>query len=156
MDDIADTPRLQAPRFGLLLARMPCHFCNAPTPTAAVWVPEFQEIDDEAPLTGGPALLRFIEAMDEAAIAQVQFHAPWLRMAHTRTSGTTYLAHHCATCGSLQGDHFVFSPNGPYWPQDDAALARLRLIPCEGPLDAQACAGESAWMERVEDVCARE
>ena len=30
-------------------------------------------------------------------------------------------AHHRTTCGALQRDHFVLSPDSPYWPQDEAA-----------------------------------
>lgn len=102
---------------------------------------------------GEGALLRYIERLNEEAAAFVAGHAPWLRFAATRTSGQTYLAHHCTTCGALQGDHFVFSPDGPYWPQDDVQLASLRFIRGLGPLTAQASAGQSGWMNNVPKVC---
>ena len=105
---------------------------------------------------GADALLHYIERLDATAAAFVLRQAPWLRLAHTRTSGQTYYAHHCTTCGALQRDHFVFSPDGPYWPQDDVALARLRLIEGVGALTATATAGESGWMERISNVCTRE
>ena len=77
----------------------------------------------------------------------------WLRYAPTRTSGQIYLAHHCTTCGALQGDHFVFSPDGPYWPEGDVQLASLRFIRGLGQLTAQASAEQSAWMDRVPLIC---
>ncbi|HDS1106765.1 TPA: hypothetical protein QDZ64_002392 [Stenotrophomonas maltophilia] len=119
-----------------------------------MWVPSFEERDDEGVVDQGEgALLRYIEHLDECAAAFVTGHAPWLRYASTRTSGQIYLAHHCTTCGALQGDHFVFSPDGQYWPQDDVQLASLRFIPGLGPLTAQASAGQSAWMDRVPLIC---
>ncbi|WP_313222233.1 hypothetical protein [Pseudoxanthomonas mexicana] len=145
---------LHAPAYGLLLGQTTCHFCHASTHAAAVWVPSFEERDEEGVVDQGEgALLRYIEHLDESAIAFVTGHAPWLRFASTRTSGQTYLAHHCTTCGALQGDHFVFSPDGPYWPQDDVQLAYLRFIPGLGSLTAQASAGQSAWMDRVPLSC---
>jgi len=145
---------LRAPAYGLLLALTNCHFCHAPTPTAAVWVPSFEEHDDEGLVDQGEgAVLRYIECMDEGAAAFVAGHAPWLRFATTRTQGQTSLAHHCTTCGAFQGDHFVLLPDGPYWPQDDVQLASLRFIRGLGPLTAQACAGQSAWMDRVPVTC---
>lgn len=145
---------LHAPAYGLLLGRTECHFCHASTPTAAVWVPSFEEHDDEGMADQGDgALLRYIERLDENTAAFVAGHAAWLRFDATRASGQTYLAHHCTTCGALQGDHFVFSPDGPYWPQDDVQLASLRFIRGLGPLTAQASAGQSAWMDRVPVAC---
>jgi len=120
---------LHAPAYGLLLGRTECHFCHASTPTAAVWVPSFEEHDDEGMADQGDgALLRYIERLDENTAAFVAGHA-------------------------LQGDHFVFSPDGPYWPQDDVQLASLRFIRGLGPLTAQASAGQSAWMDRAPVAC---
>lgn len=150
-------PEIHAPRFGLLLGSIDCHLCQAPTPTAALWVSSYLEVEEgESIAAGGPALLRYIEQLEPPTLAFVQSRTPWLRMSATRTSGLTYLAHHCITCGAVQGDHFVFDPDGPYWPQDDKALAKLKLVPGQGAVTAQATAGESAWMERVEEVCHRE
>lgn len=148
---------LRAPRYGLLLGKTTCHYCRAEMRTAAVWVASFVEIEEgEVVGEGEGALLRYVEHMDAAAAAFVLQHAPWLRLASTRTSGQTYYAHHCTTCGALQGDHYVFSPDGPYWPQDDVALARLLLIKGVGALAATASPAESGWMRRIADVCRRE
>lgn len=98
-------------------------------------------------------MLHYIQHLDESAANFVASHAPWLRYAPTRTSELTYLVHHCTTCGALQGDHFVFSPDGPYWPQGDDQLASLRFIQGLGPITAWATAGQSAWMDRVLQVC---
>ncbi|HEL3259593.1 TPA: hypothetical protein UMH03_000423 [Stenotrophomonas maltophilia] len=115
-----------------------------------MWVPSFEEHDDEGLVDQGEgAVLRYIERLDENAVAFVAGHAPWLRFATTRTSGQTYLAHHCTTCGALQGDHFVF------WPQSDVELARLTFVQGLGPLTAQASAGQSTWMDRVPLGCAQ-
>lgn len=156
MNDFLPDGALSAPTYGLLLGQTTCHHCRAQTPTAALWVSSFVETDDEGVVDHGDgALLSYIEHLDEVAAAFVSGHAPWLRLASTRTSGQTYYAHHCTTCGALQGDHFIFSPDGAYWPQDDVDLGRLRFIEGPGALTAQASAGQSAWMDRVHDVCER-
>lgn len=160
MDDLASHEArdraLRAPAYGLLLGQTNCYYCQARTPTAALWVPSFVETDEEGVADqGDSALLRYIEHLGDGAAAFVRGHAPWLRLTSTRTSGQTYYAHHCTTCGALQGDHFVFSPDGPYWPQDDIELARLRFVEGPGALIAQASAGQSQWMERVPNVCER-
>lgn len=155
--EIASSPHILAGHFGLVFGQTRCQFCNAIMPTAAVWVSSYEERDEEEEAsTGGPAILRFTEWLDEAALNQIHTLAPWLRFAYTRTSCTTYLAHHCTTCGALMGDHYVHSPEGPYWPHDDTALASLRFLPCRGALQARSCPGESSWMERVESDCSRE
>lgn len=148
---------LSAPTYGLLFGQARCHYCHAQTPTAALWVSSFVETDKEGVVDQGDgALLHYTEHLDEGTAAFVRGHAPWVRMASTSTSGQSYYAHHCTTCGALQGDHYVFSPDGPYWPQDDAELARLRFILGPGELTARASAGQSEWMERVAHVCHRE
>lgn len=48
-------------------------------------------------------MLRCIGHLDESTAAFMTDHAPWLRYVPTRTSGQVYLAHHCTTCGVLQG-----------------------------------------------------
>lgn len=161
MSDLAysDTPGgpLRAPAYGLLLGQTRCHDCHAQTPMAALWVSSFVETDEEGVVDQGDgALLHYIEYLDEGAVAFMRGHAPWLRLASTHMSGQTYYAHHCTTCDALQGDHYVFSPDGPYWPQDDVDVGRLRFIQGPGELTARASAGQSAWMERVPHVCNRE
>lgn len=145
---------LRASAHGLLLGQTDCHFCQAPPAAAALWVPSFEEHDAEGLADQGEgAVLRYIERLNEEAAAFVAGHAPWLRFATTRTSGQTYLAHHCTTCRALQGDHFVFSPDGPCWPQDDVELARLAFVQGLGPITAQASAGQGAWMDRAPLIC---
>lgn len=151
------TPNLFADRFGLLLAQTNCHHCQGPTPTVAVWVPAFHAIDEEGhPQEGEGAVLRYIEWLDRPVLEQVAGRAPWLRVAPTRTSGRSYLAHHCTTCGALQGDHYVHSPDGPYFPQDNVELGRVLFVEGAGSLRARADVGESAWMDQVEQACRRE
>lgn len=88
-------------------------------------------------------MLRCIGHLDESTAAFMTDHAPWLRYVPTRTSGQVYLAHHCTTYGVLQGDHFVFSPDGPCWPHYDVDLARLTFVQGLGPITAQAFAAQS-------------
>ncbi|MCE4308098.1 hypothetical protein LYZ79_15955, partial [Xanthomonas hortorum pv. vitians] len=51
---------------------------------------------------------------------------------------------HCKACDELQGDHFVFSPDGPFFPQDQAGVDQLKVIPGHGPLMANASTVQSS------------
>jgi hypothetical protein len=149
-------PTLLAPRFGLLFGEIKCHHCQAPSPTVAVWVPSHQDVDEEGEVDeGGAALLSYIQWLDPDALALLASRAPWVRMASTAMSGTTYLANHCTTCGTVQGDYYVFHPDGPYWPQEDS-LTRMLFVEGRGSLKAVASAGQSMWMECVEHVALRD
>ncbi len=151
-----DEPILEAPRYGLLLAGIYCYSCQAHTPTATIWMADFQEREQGDVLDEGEAaLLTYVQWLDPKAAELVTIHAPWLRLAATKMSGMTYWANHCETCGAIQGDHYVHEVDGPYWPRDDSVLARLTLVPGPGILRARGSASQSSWMSRVEDVCQR-
>lgn len=151
------SPNLSAVRYGLLLAEIRCHHCETSTPVAAIWIAGFEERDDgEIVDSGEAALLAYPEWLDEGAAQLIRTHAPWKHVATTRTSGITYWANHCRVCGADQGDHYVSGVDGPYWPQDDAALARLQFVRGACPLQAVGSTSQSLWMRRVEDVCSRD
>ena len=148
------SPTLNAARHGLLLAEIRCYHCQAHTSVVVIWMADFEEYEDGAVIDSGEAaLLAYPEWLDDGAIRLIQAHAPWMRPAATKTSGITYCANHCQICGAVQGDHYVGGVNGPYWPQDDEALARLTFVRGAGPLRAAGSTSQSSWMTRVEDVC---
>lgn len=142
---------LEAPAYALLLAAISCWQCKAKTSTAAIWIPSYVERDEDGDQYAGdgPAVLKYVEGLSPDCVEHVQRVAPWLRPAPTRTSGIEYLAHHCASCDAVQGDHYVFGVDGPYFPQDEAAIASLQVVPGVGALRAVATAAGSGWMERV-------
>ncbi|WP_297866098.1 hypothetical protein [Silanimonas sp.] len=143
--------RVRASSFGLVVGTATCHACSTPTPVARLWVPEYTyhfEPDDELEIEADPAMLSFVSDLSAAAMVRIQAHAPWLRMAPTRTSGMTYLANHCA-CGAVQGDHYLGVPGEAFFPLSQDQLQGLRFLPCEGPLEAEASPGSSAWMVQV-------
>lgn len=146
------TPTLTALRYGLLLAETACYHCQAITPTAAIWVGDYQEHDEEGELVDqdAAALLKYAVWLDEGATALFATHAPWVKLAPTQTAGLTYWANHCRVCGSVQGDHFVQGVDGPYWPEDEKAWVSLSYEPGIGPIRAVAEASRSVWMEQVE------
>jgi len=148
---LSDHADLEAPAYALLLATIPCWECRSVTPTAALWVPNYVEHDEEGePYPGdGAAVLHYIQGLDAGTFVHLRQVAPWLRPASTQMSGMRYLAHHCGSCNAVQGDHFVFGPDGPYFPQDDAAIAAFQVVPGVGALRAVATVGGSGWMDRV-------
>ena len=142
---------LEAPAYALLLATASCWQCKATTPAAAIWLPSYVESDEDGDRYAGDgaAVLKYVERLNADCLEHVQGVASWLRPAPTRTSGIHYLAHHCESCSAVQGDHFVFGVDGPYWLEDDEAIASLRVVPGVGALRAVATAAGSGWMDRV-------
>jgi hypothetical protein len=143
--------RVRAPSFGLVMGTATCHACSASTPVARLWVPEHTyvfEPGDEPEHEPDPATLSFVSGLSAAVLDQVRTHAPWMRMAPTRTSGMTYLANHCQ-CGAVQGDHYLGEPGGAFFPLSEDQVQALRFLPCEDPLEAEASPGSSSWMAQV-------
>ncbi|MEC3888913.1 hypothetical protein [Xanthomonas campestris] len=58
----------------------------------------------------------------------------------------TYLTNHCQACDALQGDHFVYGPDGPFFPQDRAGVDQLKVIPGHGAVMASASTAQSGWI----------
>jgi len=46
----------------------------------------------------------------------VRATTPWLKPSYSQMTVQTYLANHCQSCDALQGDHFVYTPDGPFFP----------------------------------------
>ncbi|MEA9705218.1 hypothetical protein [Xanthomonas campestris] len=144
----------RAPSYALLQANTQCWKCAKVIPVTTVWVPSFtdnegvEEPDDE-PEVGGTATLGYIEALDSGTAAHIQAVAPWLKPGRSETANATYWANHCEACGAIQGDHFVMGVNGPFFPQDQAGVDAIQVIPGHGPLSAQASGSQSGWMDLV-------
>lgn len=152
--DLMTQLTFSAPNYALLQATTQCWKCAKATPVTTVWVPSFidnegvEEPDDE-PEIGGTATLGYIKALDPGTAAHIQEVAPWLKPGRSETANATYWANHCKACGAIQGDHFVRGVDGPFFPQDQAGVDALQVIPGRGPLSAQASASQSGWMDLV-------
>ncbi|AMJ57415.1 hypothetical protein AXG53_12765 [Stenotrophomonas sp. KCTC 12332] len=134
---------LLAPSYALLLSQTTCYYCRDATPTAALWVPSFQEIDlqdGEVVTSDEPALLKSVEALDLQTQIFIQARAPWLRLTRSRTADFAYWANHCQTCGALQGDHYLFGVDGPYGLKSEEQLIALDRSDGFGSLEAVAVA----------------
>ena len=130
----------------VLRAAMPCWKCGELPAVAAIWI--------DADLSGqaygdGPALLTYIESLNPEAMEQVFALAPWMRLTPSFTTQRLYLANHCGPCGTLQGDHFVHGVDGPFFPQTDEEIARIRIAAGKGHLRAEADCSRSAWMSHI-------
>jgi hypothetical protein len=152
MSDDAST--LKAPRFAILTTNHPCWTCDAQVPMSALWVPSFTEHyedDDEPGHSNEPTVLMFIESMSRDALVQVEESAPWMRMATTKTSRTTYLANHCQVCGSVQGDFHVHGLEGPFGIElmTPEAATRLTVRHLDLPIEAQCAFAQATWMEHI-------
>jgi thiol-disulfide isomerase/thioredoxin len=146
-----DESRVTAPGYALLRADATCWKCGQTTPVVALWVPSFT-LDDGAgePLVDAdPAVLQYVQALPPDAVAHLQQRAPWLRPAHTVGSQTTYWANHCVACDAIQGDRYLFGPEGPFFPQTAEELRRIRFVRIDSQLSCTAQPGSSSWMAQV-------
>ncbi|MEA9920820.1 hypothetical protein [Xanthomonas campestris] len=138
---------IAATSYALLQGETTCWKCSATIPVTALWVPGFIDNEDEEyPQEGGPSLLKYISELDMGTMARVQVEAPWLKPNYSQTADRTYLANHCQACDALQGDHFVYGPDGPFFPQDRAGVDQLKVIPGHGAVMASASTAQSGWI----------
>ena len=141
---------ITATSYALLQGKFTCWKCSESIVVTAIWVPGFLDNEDEEyPEEGGPSLLKYVSELDVGTMARVRAAAPWLKPNCSQTANQTYVANHCQICGTLQGDHFIFSPDGPFFPQDQAGVDQLKVIPGHGPLMASASTAQSDWMGLV-------
>lgn len=139
-------PTVRASAFCLLIEHASCHSCQVSTAVGAIWVGNYEDLDEQAMDPGGAAVLSYIEWLGEEALIACQARLPRMAFASTRTSGLSYLANHCEACGSVQGDHFIHGPDGPFWPQSEA-VAKFEIL--EVPLAARASLSQAAWMDTI-------
>ncbi|WP_394687186.1 hypothetical protein [uncultured Xanthomonas sp.] len=141
---------ITATSYALLQGETTCWKCSASISVTSIWVPGFiDNQDEEYPEEGGPSLLTYVSELDVATMVRVQAAAPWLKTNYSQTADQNYLANHCQVCDALQGDHFVFGPDGPFFPQGQAGVDQLKIIRGHGPLMASASAAQSGWMELI-------
>lgn len=141
---------ISASSYALLQCAISCWKCFAATTVTAIWVPGFIDNEDEEyPEEGGAALLKYVSELDIATMAHVRAASPWLKPSFSQTADQTYLANHCQTCDALQGDHHVYGPDGPFFPEDQVGVDPLKVTPGRWPLMASATAVQSEWMEWI-------
>ncbi len=90
----------------------------------------------------GLYLLRGMDVVPEALLQAVRAHHPSFDLRLSKTVGRSYYANACEQCGSLMGDHFLFSePGGAFWPTiaDEFAKVVIHRLAIEGEfrVDAQ-------------------
>lgn len=152
MTDNAST--LKAPSFAILTTNHACWTCNAQVPMSTLWVPSFTEHyedDDEQGESPEPTVLMFVESLSREAEIQVAESAPWMRMATTKNSRTTYLANHCQVCGTVQGDFHVHGMEGPFGIElmTSEAAKKLTVRCLDLPIEAQSAFAQATWMECI-------
>ncbi len=141
---------ITATSYALLQGKSTCWKCSESIVVTAIWVPRFLDNEDEEyPEEGGPSLLKYVSELDVGTMARVRAEAHWLKPNYSQTANQTYVANHCQICGALQGGHFIFSPDGPFFPRDQAGVDQLKVIPGHGTLMASASTTQSGWMGLV-------
>lgn len=149
-----DASTLKALSFAILTTNHACWTCNAQVPMSCLWVPNFTEHYEEDGEVGDsdePTVLMFVESLSRPAQEQVVESAPWMRMATTRGSRTSYLANHCQVCGAVQGDFHVHGIEGPFGIElmTAEAATKLTVRHLDLPIEAQSAFAQAVWMEHI-------
>lgn len=147
-------PQVKASSFAIARSEQTCFKCKKPTQVYAVALLRgYEQLeDDEADIPAYQAVqdrafLAFPRQLDPQTLSQFARLAPNFRYATTSTAGD-YLANHCGHCGVVQGDFFLHSePGGAFFPETQAAAARIVMQHCAIPLEAEADVGWGSWMD---------
>lgn len=143
----------RAERFALLTGNHCCYQCKATTRVSAVGLAAYQERDREYgdyALVADAVLLTGITALNEAAAGEVARLAPWMRLAHSKTAGLSYLANHCEHCGSMIGAWFIKKPDEAFFPTTPEDTERLSVVWIDKAIEAEDEGGSSAmWLDRL-------
>jgi hypothetical protein len=136
-DDTGPTHALNCEAVYLLQAHGNCYRCKKKTtrmfalmalPPFVLEGEEFDVMDDDGPM------LRELTNLPDNLVRQLRpIVGSMLRADDSRTAGLTYWMNHCEHCEAKQGDYFVQGPDGPFWPEDDAAFLAIEGVRLEGP-----------------------
>lgn len=113
-----------------------CYQCKKATRMFALMaLPPFtvEGDQDEAFDDEGPMLRELTDLPDALAQAIRRVTGSFLRRDYSHTASLTYWMNHCEHCNAKQGDHFVHGPDGPFWPNDEAAMRAIEATRLEGP-----------------------
>jgi hypothetical protein len=72
-------------------------------------------------------MMKYVDWMPRGLRQEVSQYAASIRLADTKTAGTTYFANHCE-CGAVIGDHFLHQPDEVFFPVEKRNMDDLRLV----------------------------
>jgi len=146
-------PNYVAKRFAIMTGLHTCYRCNQATRVSAIGLAGYDERDSEDDLTmpaDGGVLLTHITALSLGAAGAIEAHSPWLRLGHSHTAGTSYLANHCEHCDALIGAWFISKPGETFFPMSDEDAAQLKVTWIEQPIELKDLGGAQAtWLDQI-------
>ena len=124
---------ITATSYALLQGKFTCWKCSESIVVTAIWVPGFLDNEDEEyPEEGGPSLLKYVSELDVGTMARVRAAAP--AQAQLLADGQPDLrGQPLSNLRHAAGDHFIFSPDGPFFPKTRPAWTSSRSSRGTGP-----------------------
>lgn len=123
----------------LMESKKKCWKCGRETPVVALALTTFAEIEaddgefyiDDNMKESFPRTVALAWAPDEESVPLrlMKFMKRYYHVkdGYSKTSGKC-LANHCAHCGAIQGNHYLFGePDSPFWPGDYKKMQDLKI-----------------------------
>lgn len=124
----------------LIATTTACWDCHKQVVVPAFGATSFDvDLPAEVP-PGEMVLLRYVEQLPEHAIAAARKLQPRYAVHHSLTAERDYHMTRCQ-CGAPRGDHYLFAPDGPFWPMGPAAARDIFLLDL-GTVDDDAIAAD--------------
>lgn len=78
---------------------------------SALLLPKYVEFDLEWEARHEPVVLMYVKDLNPEALIAWRSVAPWIQRLASKTAEQAYFGNACASCGALQGDHFLHKPD---------------------------------------------
>lgn len=131
VDDQAEANLRLFPPLLLLSATTSCWHCKAAFTAVALGAHAIEEDGQamgEVTETDDMFIIRELDVIPEALLAELTARNPSYRRQHSNTVGGAYYANTCPDCDRLTGDHFLHAqPGGAFFPTSTAEAAAIRV-----------------------------
>lgn len=133
-DNLEEQPEANLRLFSpllLLSATTSCWHCKAPFTAVAVGAHAIEDDGEamgELTETDDMFIIRELDVMPEALLAELTARNPSYRREHSNTVGGSYYANTCPECDRLTGDFFLHAqPGGAFFPTSTAEAAAIKV-----------------------------
>lgn len=159
-EDIEHEYTVRASRFAVIQSSQTCWRCKQNTPVVGLLVPAEHEhlwVDDDPALDeweepDSASIVSHVSRLPAGVLVRLQTVSPHYRWGSSKAGGE-YFMNHCAKCGTLQGDHFLYSePDGAFFLMSEEEASRIHTTAIEEPF---ACNGDPSYSSLIDLLAQR-
>ena len=151
---------VRAPRYAVIQGSQVCWRGKHETPVFGLLVPAEHEqlwVDDDPDLDewerpDSASIVSHVSRLPATVLARLQAASPHYRMGSSRAAGE-YFVNHCARCGAIQGDHFLYGePDGAFFLMSEGEVQATRATAIDEPF---ACRGDPSYSSLIDLLAQR-